>query len=227
MANQHDPRRGTVKETAKAVSSVASLASIALIAAPFIIVGILAYVFYRDLPDVRGTASKTIRTITGQEHKPDPTLSSEGRKVRAIAAGVAIDREGEKPECVAKVDDGLINAYIRMNDRNKNLPPEDLTTKSVIWLPGNWTYPWYWRDRPIDLIVSGREATVERLMPIVRERLKTGPGPGCADKILRAGFHLGGKLAGEGGARTQVSKLPEDPEWKATSCLTRFHCSQQ
>ena len=172
-------------------------------------------------------ADRLKRTVSGQEQKPDPTLSSDEQAVLAIAAGVAIDREGEKPECVEEVYDGLIDAYIRLKSRYKKTSYEDLVTKSVIWLPPDWKYPWYWRDRPINWITSGRETTIERLKPIVRERLKNGPGPGCADRIQRAGFHLGGKLAGEGEARERVSRLPGDPRWRGKSCLTKFHCVAQ
>lgn len=171
-----------------------------------------------------------VRTSLGQQEIINPELTPEERTILAIAVGVAIDREGETPECQEDVDIGLIDAYIRLNAASPQTPAEDVTTTSRIWLPDSWEYPWYWKDRPICWVRSGREATVERLKPIVKERLKTGPAQGCGDRVKRATMHLGGRLGGERKAQAEVLKYRQDSEWKKKQgnrkCLTDFRCSR-
>lgn len=234
MANQHDPRRGTAKETAKAVRSLATLSTVALIATPFIIIGVLAYFFYRDLPDVRGAARKTVeqadkakRTVGGYEHKPDETQNLTQRRVRAITAGVCIDIEGETPECREDAEDWLIDTYVRLNNRFSGTSPEDITTKSYVWVPDDWEYPPQWRDRPIETIEKGREACNARLKPKVELRVEKGANEGRSDKIQRPVYHVGGFFGGEFFAYRRVAKYPQDAAWLRKQgnrkCRIKFH----
>ena len=135
-------------------------------------------------------ADKIKRTVGGYEHKPDETLSLIQRRVRAITAGVCIDTEGETPECREDAEDVTIDAYVRLNNRFSQTSPEDITTKSYVWLPNDWEYPIHWRDRPLETIERGREACVARLKPKIEERVQKGPGAGCGDRTQRPGSHL-------------------------------------
>jgi signal recognition particle subunit SEC65 len=117
--------------------------------------------------------------------------------VRAVAAGVATDVTDEIPACIEDVEKEIINGYIRLKKKYPTQPYEKLVTDSYIWVPDNFKYPRRWRNRQIGTLVSGREDSVERLIPIVREAMRKGAEPGCADKITRPGFHIMGFLGGE------------------------------
>lgn len=228
-----------MREALRLVGRIISGITWIVIAGAVLVWGYLALLAYLDARRVVGTAQKPIGTAiekadcvftaaTGKE-EVNPDLSPEELRILAIAAGVAIDREGENSECFELTENELIDAYIRMNNRYKGRPATDLTTKSIIWLPNDWSPPFIWRDRPICLIRGGREETIKRLKPIVAQRLKDGPAPGCADKVLRPGFHLGGWIGGEGKARAAVSKYPVDKEWEkrrgTRRCNASFRCS--
>jgi hypothetical protein len=228
-----------MREVLKLVNRIIAGVTLISIAAAAGIWGYLALLAYLDARKVAGTAQKPIVTAiekadcviiaaTGKE-EVNPDLTPEELKVLAIAAGVAIDREGENSDCFELTEDTLIDAYVRMNERYKNRPSTELTTKSIIWLPNKWTQPWLWRDRPICLIRGGREETIKRLKPIVERRLKSGVAPGCADKLLRPGFHLGGWIGDETKARAEVSKYPVDQAWEKKRgqrvCNASFRCS--
>gem|GEM_PF-5196129 len=172
---------------------------------------------------------KQRRTIGGYEHIPDPSLSLKQRRVRAITAGVCIDIEGETPACREDAEDWLIDTYIRLNGKYSRTSPEDITTKSYAWLPDDWEYPIYWRDRPLETIEKGREACNARIKPRVEQRIEHGVSEGCSDKVERPGFHLGGKIGGEGSARQRVTRYREDTAWLKKQgerkCKIKFRCA--
>lgn len=230
MENQRDPRRGTVREVARVGKWAMILASIVAITVPAV------WFFWLTERGIKVTekgieeADKWKRTIGGHEHKPDPSLSANQLKVRAFTVGTCIDTEGETPECREDAEDVTIDVYVRLGERFPNTSPEDITTKSYAWLPNDFQYPVFWRDRPLELIERGREACIARLRPKVEDRVRKGPNVGCGDKIQRPGFHLGGKLGGESGARKRVSQYPQDQMWLVKQgnrkCRIKVHCSR-
>jgi len=204
--------------------------------------GYLALIAYLDARKVAGTAQKPIATaiekvdcvLSAALNKEviNPELTPEEQNVLAIAAGVAIDREGEVSQCIEDVEIELVDAYIRLKSQYPKRSYEDLVVRSDIWWPSDLKRPWYWRDRPVCLLRGGREATINRLKPIIKQRLEEGLRPGCADKIERAGLHLGGWVAREGKAQARIATYPEDKGWKAKEastegrvCQTKFRCS--
>lgn len=163
----------------------------------------------------------------------NPELSQEEQDILSIAAGVAIDREGETTACMEDVEIELIDSNVRLKYDFPTRSYDDLVTKSDIWWPSDLKRPWYWKDRPVCLIRAGRENTIKRLKPIVKERLAAAR-QGCANIIERAGFHLGGWLAREGKAQARVATYPEDKAWQAKEaskqgrkCETKFRCARR
>lgn len=199
------------------------------------IVSVFAYTaltFYRGAGHVGSVVTAPLeradelrRTALGWEQKP---LEGSELEVAAasIAAGVAIDSEGEQPKSLVEVQHEMIDAHLRYKKLHPQLSYQEIVEKSRLWLPDDWQ-PWLWRDRPITMITRGRETTVARLKPVVAEKLRKETIPlGCADRYIRPGWHTGGQIAGEARARTRVALFPRDDRLKNSTATTQFFCSR-
>lgn len=203
-----------------------------------IVVG-LVYLYNNTLGSVGGVVGTSVeridelrRAALGWEQKPLEGSDLENA-VAAIAAGVAIDSEGEPPQTLVHVQEAMIDAHLRYKKLRQELSYQEIVEKSKLWLPDDWKYPRRWRDRPISMLTRGRETTIARLKPIIAKKLSAGTiAEGCADRYVRPGWHTGGLWGGEhfapfaGSASSRVRLLTPEPLFAGKGFETELFCSR-
>lgn len=203
------------------------------------IVACAAYLYNATFGSVGGVVGTSVeradelrRSVLGWEQKP--LKGSEGEvAVAAIAAGVAIDSEGEPPQTLVRVQEAMIDAHLRYKQLHPEFSYQEIVEKSRLWLPDDWAYPWWWRDRPVTMLMRGRETTIKRLTPLIEAKLSaTRIAEGCADRYVRPGWHTGGILGGERfrvfvePAASRVKRMTPDLVLHGKGFKTGFFCSQ-
>lgn len=171
-----------------------------------------------------GTIGTIGRALFRVEQSRPADVPQDELDARDIAAAVAIDVEGERSTCLGKARLELIDITLRAKKRLPDLTYRQIVAKALTWVPDNWDYLWPWQDRDSSIAEMGRSETVKEIIPIVLERMRTGPGDGCAAKIIRAKFHLFGALGGEGKAVREIRTYPKDPRFADGACATDFRC---
>lgn len=211
----------------------------ALIAAVVLGIGYFGYTMFESAGKVGRVVTAPLeradelrRIVLGWEQKPIAGSELEV-SAAAIAAGVAIDSEGEPPKTLAAVQEAMVDAHLRYKKLHPNFSYQEIVEKSRLWLPDDWTYPRRWRDRPVEMLTRGRETTIARLKPAITEKLsQKSIAPGCADRYLRPGTHLGGLWGGEHftvfveSAATRVGRMAPDPALQGKGFKAQFFCSR-
>lgn len=171
-----------------------------------------------------GTVGAIGRALFRVEQPRPVGMPQDELDARDIAAAVAIDVEGERTTCLGRARVELIDITLRAKKRLPDLTYRQIVAKALTWVPDNWDYSWPWQDRDSNITEMGRSETVKEIIPIVLERMRTGPGEGCAAKIVRAKFHFFGSMGGEGRAAKAIRTYPKDPRFADGECSTDFRC---
>lgn len=179
--------------------------------------GIISYVPFKTTKDIG-------RAVVRMEPVRPSNLSDRENDARDIAAAVAIDLEGERVDLLAEARLELIDVFLRAKARLPGLSYRQLVAKAIEFVPDDFQYPWHWRDRDVEVTIKRRAETVRELMPLVAARMKSGPGPGCAAKIIRPKLHIFGLAGGEWKAWKVVETYPSDPKLKGKGFQTDFRC---
>jgi hypothetical protein len=164
------------------------------------------------------------RAIIRMEPTRPTNLSERENDARDIATAVAIDLEGERTDLLAEARIELIDVFLRTKQRLPGLTYRRLVARAVEMLTDDFKYSWPWQDRDVEVTAKRRQETVKELVPIVLERMKSGPGPGCAAKIIRAKMHWAGYAGGEWKAVKVIRTYPTDPRLEGKGFLTDFRC---
>ncbi len=171
-----------------------------------------------------GVVKDVGRAVLRMEQPRSDDVSDDEADAHEIAAAVAIDTEGEHATCLGRAQLELVDITLRAKKRLPALSYRQIVGKAISWIPDNWDYPFQWQDRDASITAMSRSETVKELIPIVRERMRSGPGEGCAAKIIRAKFHWAGFAGGERRAANVIRTYPKDPRFQAGECQTDFRC---
>lgn len=184
----------------------------------------VVYGVWLSLKSPVGTATDVGRALFRME-QPRPTgVSPNEADARDIAAAVAIDSEGERVDLLAEARIELIDIHLRAKKRLPSLTYRQIVAKALPWVPDDWKYPRRWQDRDTVITEMGRSESVKELIPIVLARMTSGPGQGCAAKIIRPKWHWAGWAGGEGGAAKIIRTYPKDPRLEGKGFITDFRC---
>lgn len=206
----------------KVVSRILLFATVATVCATAVwgllfVKGIVTYVPFQMTKDVG-------RAIVRMEPQRPTNLSDKENDARDIATAVAIDLEKERTDLLAEARIELIDVFLRAEKRLPGLTIRRLVARAVEMLPDDFDYAWPWQDRDVEVTAKRRQETVKELIPIVLERMKSGPGPGCAAKIIRPKWHWAGQTGGEWRAARVIRTYPKDPRLEHKGFKTDFRC---
>lgn len=186
--------------------------------------GDAAFNVWRSLKAPFSTTRDVGRAVLRIEKpRPDGEPSTE-ENAGWIAAGMAIDLEKERADLLHDARTEYVDLVMRAKARLPGLTYREIVAKAITWVPDDWDYSAIWQDRDDSIISLRRSATVSELVPFVLDRLKQGPGEGCAAKITRPKFHPFGFLGGEWSAAKAIRSYPKDPRLVNRGFKTGFYC---
>jgi hypothetical protein len=179
--------------------------------------GIVSYVPFQTTRDLG-------RAVIRMEPVRPSNLSDTENDARDVAVALAIDLEGERTDLLTEARIELIDVFLRAKKRLPGLSYRTLVAKAIEFVPDDFDYSWRWQDRDVEVTAKRRQETVKELTPIVLERMRAGPGPGCAAKIVRPSLHWAGFLGGERKAWQVIRTYPKDPLLSGKGFETDFRC---